>query len=183
MHRRGGWEKLDFAAALADEDSRLAVDGDFPLAHRDAGLYATHLERWEQFVGRDQMLVLLTEDLDRNPVEICQRIFTFLGVDESFVPLIGVKYNTKEQFGITSQPEAVGMSLRHSPPGRLIARMFPQRVRRSIRMKLTAPTFRPGFGEVGEDVKQQLRDSYRTEILALQERYGFDLTDWMSGSR
>ena len=199
MWTRSGVESLDFADAIADDDTRTAPNGFLPAAHRNAGLSATHLARWEQCVDREQMLVLLTEDLDANRVEVCQRIFAFLGVDDSFIPATDFEQNRSDQFGIArsesprstvagpalhrSRSETLALNLRHSPPGRLVARRVPQRTRRMARNTLKPPAFRTGFGKVSEDVKQQLRDSYRPEILALQDRYGFDLTHWMDASR
>ena len=199
MQTRSGLESLDFADAIADDDARTAPNGFLHRAHRNTGLYATHLARWEQCFDREQMLVLLTEDLDVHRVEVCQRVFAFLGVDDSFIPATDFEQNRSDQFGIArsesprstvagpalhrSRSETLALNLRHSPLGRLVARMVPQRTRRMARNTLKPPAFRTGFGEVSEDVKQQLRDSYRPEILALQDRYGFDLTHWMSGSR
>lgn len=46
-----------------------------------AGMYITHLNRWLQFFPREQMLILILEDLIKNPSEEVNKIFKFLGLE------------------------------------------------------------------------------------------------------
>ena len=58
------------------------------------GLYYTHLARFEQYFPRDQMLIILYDDLKQNMQETCRRIYEFLDVDISFRSSIKKKYMT-----------------------------------------------------------------------------------------
>jgi hypothetical protein len=50
------------------------------------GRYDTQLSRYYKAFPREQMHVLLFDDLKQNPVETVQQMYRFLDVDPSFVP-------------------------------------------------------------------------------------------------
>lgn len=52
----------------------------------EQGLYATHLKRWLRHFRREQILVVLMEDVEAAPAEVCRTVYRFLGVDEGYVP-------------------------------------------------------------------------------------------------
>jgi hypothetical protein len=52
----------------------------------EQGLYATHLRRWLRHFPQEQVLVVLTEDVEADPAEVCRAVYRFLGVDDGYVP-------------------------------------------------------------------------------------------------
>jgi hypothetical protein len=52
----------------------------------EQGLYATHLRHWLRHFPRERVLVLLAEDIARDPLGASQQVFRFLGVDDEFQP-------------------------------------------------------------------------------------------------
>ena len=92
LERRRGTEPLSFEAALDREASELPRELKLLLetsGYRDApfstsfvarGRYAEQLERWFELFPREQVLVLLSEDLVTNPAAEMSRIARFLGV-------------------------------------------------------------------------------------------------------
>lgn len=94
LHERSrGFETLDFAAALdaeserlAGEDARLAQDPTYVSeAHKHfsylaRGDYALQLARWFAHVPRDQMLILRSEDLYKQPAQTVAQVAAFLGI-------------------------------------------------------------------------------------------------------
>lgn len=52
----------------------------------DQGLYAQHLERWLQYFPRNQILVLLFEDIVDDKAGAARSVFRFLGIDENHQP-------------------------------------------------------------------------------------------------
>ncbi len=87
-----GMEDLTFAdaldaepARLAGAEERLAEPNAVDLGHRRGsyvarGRYLEQLERCWAELGKDQVLVLFTEDLDRDPGPTLERAWTFLGL-------------------------------------------------------------------------------------------------------
>jgi len=69
-------------APLSIEEA-LRDHGDFLLA---PARYATHLARWQAQFPREQLLVILYDDIQRRPSEVLRRAFAFLEVDADFQP-------------------------------------------------------------------------------------------------
>ena len=90
-----GFEHLDFATALAQEEQRLAGEEERLLAdprYRSVahqhhsyvarGMYARQLESWYDAFPREQILVLAAEDLFAQPETTLHRVQTWLGLEE-----------------------------------------------------------------------------------------------------
>lgn len=83
-----GTEPLTFEAALDAEAERLdrADDGTASVAHHKRhsyvtrGRYAEQLDRWLAFYPREQLLVLFSEDLYRDPGATYAQVLDFLGL-------------------------------------------------------------------------------------------------------
>jgi len=57
--------------------------------------YAEHLERFFDQFPRDRILIMIYEDIEKDPRAFIQRIYEFLDVDTQFVPkAITTRYNT-----------------------------------------------------------------------------------------
>lgn len=84
-----GKEKLTFAEAIDKEAERCRET--LPLQHRvysyvDRGFYAHQVRRLFNIFGRDNILVLLSEELRNDHNKMLHCVSEFLGVDSSFVP-------------------------------------------------------------------------------------------------
>ena len=80
-----------FESAIENETVRV---GD-SVRHRpyvNIGFYYQHLQRWTSIFNRNSIKLLFFEDLKDDEVAFTQRVYDFLGVDDSFEPDIGVKY-------------------------------------------------------------------------------------------
>lgn len=77
-------DEMSFEDALKTED-----------VYIDTGLYGQHMERYLEHFSREQILLLVFEELIANPAQELGRIFSFLGVD---IPqdLDPSKYHTNE---------------------------------------------------------------------------------------
>lgn len=52
----------------------------------EQGRYATHLKRWLQYFPSEQILVVLMEDVEKDPLSVARNVYAFLGVDSSYQP-------------------------------------------------------------------------------------------------
>ena len=89
MEIKRGKEKLSFADAIEQEADRCREA--LPLQHRvysyaDRGFYAHQVRRLFNIFGRENILVLLSEELRNDHAKTLRQVFEFLGVDSSFVP-------------------------------------------------------------------------------------------------
>ena len=86
-----GLETLDFEDALRQEDSRNeALTGKWaeiqPFNYTGRSRYAEQLMPFRELFGPENILVIKSETLQRDPNETFARLFKFLGVDPSFQP-------------------------------------------------------------------------------------------------
>ena len=57
------------------------------------GFYHRHLSRYFKIFPKEQIKVFLYEDLQKNAARVMRELFKFIGVDETFVPNMQVRYN------------------------------------------------------------------------------------------
>ena len=95
MELRWGRETGTFEEALDREETDLpgvlerlrtnpnaSVSSGLGRSYVARGLYADQLERWLQLFDRDQLLILMSDDLDQDPAATVSRVAGFLGVPE-----------------------------------------------------------------------------------------------------
>ena len=50
------------------------------------GMYAAHLKNYLKLFSKDNILILIHEDIKKNPAAFMKKIYQFIGVDDSFLP-------------------------------------------------------------------------------------------------
>lgn len=79
----GEYADLSFEQAIIEHESLL-----------NPGLYTDHIERTLKFYPRDQLLILLFDDLKHNDADHVKKVFEFIGVDPEFSPsMLGKTFN------------------------------------------------------------------------------------------
>lgn len=68
----------------------------------EQGRYMEQLDRYRTLFKPEQLLVLIYEDIERNPEEFMKRIYAFLGIDTSFVSSM-----LHEQINVARTPKRV----------------------------------------------------------------------------
>jgi len=86
-----GEEVLDFDHAIARPDLQDRYIG--------AGLYSEHLERWLSQVPRNQILVLILEDVAQDPEREVNKVFAFLGLQEFKLDSYALRNQAKYDMG------------------------------------------------------------------------------------
>ena len=89
-----------FVEALHDEPRRLAEGWYLSFCYLTTGFYARHLARYDALFAREQLMVLLYDDLIADPLAVVRSIFRFLDVDESFAPNVSVRHNVTRDVGL-----------------------------------------------------------------------------------
>lgn len=51
-------------------------------------LYYTHLSRWLKYFTKEQIFIIIVDDLKKNPEEVAQNIYKFLGVNYEYKPFM-----------------------------------------------------------------------------------------------
>lgn len=171
--RDGHETLLDFSEALKAEASRIQ-DNWMPLWHyKQRGFYYSQLRRYYDLFPAEQIRVYLYDDLSQNVNHLLTDLFQFLGVDDTFSP------------DMTSRPNASGIpknKLLHSflsknnPVKSILRPLIPAQTRQTIRKNnLEKPT-------ISAEIRAELIDQYRDDILQLQALIERDLSAWLQPS-
>jgi len=172
---RIGREPLtDFAQALREEDDRIWYNWHYQFHYRNRGHYYAQLKRYFEVFGREKVGVWLYEDLSNDPVGVVQCALRFLGVNDTFTPDISRKHNPSRipksefaRFTIRLMNTTLPVVSKVSPPA---SEGFRQLV--NSRILAESPPIDP-------EIRKQLREGYRKDILKLQELIGRDLSVWL----
>lgn len=171
MHVGEGRETLtDFAQALQAEEMR--IRNNWGWGHYvSVGFYYAQLKRYFDTFNQDQIRVYLYEDLQANPIGLLQDIFRFLGVDETFVPDISIRHN------VTGIPKnnVLRALLQSLNPVKPVFKLFlPAMLSHYIKKQtfVKPPSLSP-------ELRRQLIEVYREDILKLQYLIQYDLSKWL----
>lgn len=183
---RDGKEPLtDFAQALQEEEIRIRSNWEPNWHYRQRGLYHAQLKRYFDRFDRGQVRVYLYEDFNANPIDTLQDIFRFLGVDDTFTPDVTQRYNVSGVYKSKAlhslqtfllAPNLIKSTLRQFLPKDLYRRLVSRKksVLTDIRSEqtLVKPKLLP-------EVREQLIQAYREDILKLQDLIQRDLSEWL----
>lgn len=164
--RREDTEPLSFDDALAAEEQRIA-EGWGPMWHYGAkSRYAPQLARWQARFDA-QLHVALTEDLDADPVAVCQAIFGFLGVEAAFLP------SCRDRYNVGSAPRGVKAEGQLHRALVAMGARVPWPYRRQIRDALFPRQV------MGPDLRRRITEQhFSDDIEATETLTGRDLAAW-----
>lgn len=174
--RREGREPLGFGAAVAAEADRIAHGWGLLWRYVDTGRYGQQLARYLDVFPQEQLLVLRHEDLVRTPLEVCRRVFAFIGV-RPVVPI-----DTTGRFNVSGVPRSQLLHRLSNPPApvrRAVARLAPDRVTDRLRRVHADATSRNlQRPEPDAEVLAHIRGRLASDLDLLAELTGWDVSAW-----
>ena len=182
-HRvRQGHEPLSFPDALAQEESRLSEhweqlsrDGNGKFGYFRAGCYATRLAPFVEHFDREDLHVLLQEDLAQDRfAQTMAQLLGFLQID-STVRLETARMNAPDRPRSATAAEA-HRRLKQTFLRSVYLGLVPVPVRRVIRNTLFAPATYP---PIDPGLARDLRERYAAEVSACATLIGRDLSQWL----
>lgn len=149
----GAETTTDFGEAVREEEERLRGGLPFTYGYKRWGRYHRQLEPFVERFGRERVQVHLYEDYQQDAQAVLRATCGFLGVDSGpAVPVVG-RHN-------------VGGAPRGPRSGRVA-----RRLRRPAGTATPAP--------MGPQVRAELIEEFRPEIVLLQDLIGRDLSAWL----
>lgn len=143
-----------------------------------AGRYDDHLERFRRHFSDEQMLVVLTDDLRRDPPAVLQRTFEHLGVDPAFAP--GAVPQQNVSWGLRRLGVLRGLDVLWRPVGRVTGARSPAQSlwarSRHVRQLFWDRASRPA--PLRPEDRAYLEALYRPHVEALARLLGRPLTEW-----
>ncbi|PPS44234.1 sulfotransferase [Chroococcidiopsis sp. TS-821] len=161
----------DFRQALREEETRIRDRSVLLWHYKSKGFYYKQLKRYLDLFDRSQIKICLYEDLNTNPAGVLKDLFEFLAVDSSFEADVSRKYNVS----VVPKNPLLGSLIKNFKSVKPIMKnLLPDGVRHYIRSKVfdTPPPISP-------ELRKQLVEEYREDILQMQELLGRDLSGWL----
>ena len=136
------------------------------------GHYAEHLERWWSRFPREQMLVLLYEDLVRSDAETIRKIYEHIGVRSDFVPSwIGKTDNAAVFPSLRAKLRRAGLD----PLVKAVGRSF---IGDRIRARVNAKKKNAEGIDIDPELKRSLDAHYKPHNDRLRTILGRPLENW-----
>ena len=165
----------DFVAALAAEDQRMA-DGWQPLfGYSRFPRYAEQLARYLALFPRDQILIRLYEEFERDPATLMQDILGHIGVTSGFRPDMAVKHNAG---GVPKNRIFQDFLMKSNPVTRAIGLVVPQETRLRIRDRLAGFNLKRDE-TMPPEARAILLNRLGDQIRQLQPMIDRDLSAWL----
>jgi hypothetical protein len=178
--RMGVEPRKRFAQALREEPLRMRSGWHYVFHYRSRGLYYQQLKRYYEVLGRERLGVWLYEDMREDPASVAQSVFRFLEVDDTFTPDTSSRYNPagvpasrSARAAIRATNRVVWVLRKVLPPtSRILPLAF--KMRRVVQSRvLTEPP------PIDPELREELVEGYKEDILRLQELIGRDLSMWL----
>lgn len=182
---QGDEDIASFGVAIEAEDDRkkggrvpTGCQKVFGLFYRDLARYRDQVDRYVSLFGRDQVCVVLYDDLVADTPATYRHVVRFLDVEAGRHP----------EFGVVNANKVVRSArtrdlLRHAPPGlRRAGRMVvpDARARAALRRRLHALNTRARARPVMDlDLRRRLVEEMAPEVRRLEELLGRDLRAWL----
>ncbi len=175
--RRADREPIsEFEIAFNKEEERKNENWSPLYYYKEKGYYAKQLEPYYSLFPKENIKILLFEDLIKNPIETSQEIFKFLNVDDSFIP------DTRGKTNVSGIPKGIFgwliMKLRYYNliPNIQFSNYLPAFIVQSL-FKVAYKKPKP----LNKKVFQRLTQTfYKEDILTLEVLIGKNLQHWFN---
>lgn len=177
--KRFDHEPLPFEQATdaAVISRRLADNWNIFYDYTGFGRYYEQVKAYLDAFGRERVLIVLYDDIQKDPLQVCQSIFAFLGVAADFVPNVRFKYNNLTGEARVKWP--IRMLTSRNPLKRAAAALIPKPLRQLILFGAGKLLLRRG--ELGDSTRRALAHGFAEDIARLETLIGRDLTHWRGG--
>lgn len=184
MVANGYEKKSEFNSALAEENKR-KTDEDFQKSNAhgnpwlfryfESGLFSCQVQRYFEVFGKSNCLVLLFDELIKNPVSVSQKCYSFLSVDQEFKPATD-KLNEKKQ----PRSQALQYFVKSVLPKVRDSLGLPKGLLGNTPSKILKLNKKSGNqNELDLMTKKKLLEKYKEDILKTQKLIEIDLSRWL----
>lgn len=177
MHlvKQGREPLASFKDALAQEENRINAGWGYLWYYKQMGLYANQIKRYLKEFENSQLRIFLYEDLDNSPEKVLKEVFSFLEIEDEFMPPVLSRHNIS---GV-KRSRLVDNLLENDNSFKSALRPFlPTKFRQELANFVRVRNFKKYT--CPEDVRSQLIKEFRDDIMELQDIVQRDLTGWLT---
>ncbi|GAB64079.1 MAG: sulfotransferase [Candidatus Jettenia sp.] len=172
---RDNHEILSFYDALMAERERMELGWSDIWRYAESSLYTERVKKYISVFGRDNIKILLFEDLVDDPEKVMRELFEFLRVDTNFC------CDTSKVYNKTGKPKSSLISNYFSKPNFLktiAKKIIPEKIR--IPIRLTMMNINTGKKPLMDSMsKKYLVEYFRNDVIQLEKLTGRQL-NWLS---
>jgi hypothetical protein len=183
--RRVALEPLSFDAAIEEQVVAERIRDNWNIFYDYAGFgrYYEQVKAYVEAFGSDRVLILLYDDVQRDPVGVCQRICAFVGADAAFVPDVSRRYND-----LTGEPRRKWL-LRILTSKHPVKRALAAGVKALLARLPREPTVKAVDGfvrrvfqhrrvDMTPQTRTRLKQAFADDVRRLEALIGRDLSHW-----
>lgn len=180
MHAIREWNEPSesFREALEKEPERIAAGWGLLWHYTRAGFYFEQLDRYYKLFPRDQIKVVLYDDLVKDSQGLMRDIFTFLGVDPTFIPDTNARPNVS---GFPKSPAfhkfMYQLFMENNPIKRISRILFPKKLRQDVMVNMRLMNLEKK--KMPKDIRIELDNLFREDIQKLEKLINRDLSFWV----
>jgi len=137
-----------------------------------SGMYASQVQRYYDTFPEKQILVVLFDELKKDPANTVQLIYRFLDVDPSFKPDFSVKHNAS----FLPAGKWSGRMINNIFLRKLVIDRVGQKVKEPLKKIFFKTT---GLPVMNEEEKSALHRTFEKDIVSLQKLINKDLSPWL----
>ena len=158
--------------AVRSFDEELTLES----SHVKEGFYYARLKRYFDLFPRQRIKIYIFEEFKKNPLRVLVDLFEFLGVDPGFVPDTSIRHNPgavpkfRHLNRLFYHPSLIGITNSLLPEGL-------KGVAKQVRALNLKPT-----PKLSPDLRAELLNLYRQDILKLEGLLDRDLSIWLGES-
>ena len=161
------WSLLGTPGVSAEDGIRQGFHG------YDNGFYSVDLRQWFERFPRENIRIILFDDLVSRPDDVMRGIFEFLDVDPAVKVSTHITHNASGTIRYPRVKRALDLGLKLAYP--LVPRRF--KGKRAARL-LERPLMRKP-APISPELRSRLLDEYQDDILETSRLIGRDLSHWL----
>lgn len=146
------------------------------------GHYARHLKRYLEFFDAEQILIRFFEDVKECPEELVRDLYSFLGVDESFVPGgLETKVNPARTYRSTLLNRLMWDTadlLRSAVSSRLVSALKATGIPGWLRSVNVQPMDSTEVSGPSPELRRSIEEDFKEDVAWLEDFTGRDLSHW-----
>jgi hypothetical protein len=175
MMRDGRETTSQFPRALEAEDERVRSEWELLWHYKQMGFYHAQLERYYDTFDASQIRVVLYDDFSSRPADVVRDLFTFLEVDDRFQVDTSGRFNTSM---VPKHPTYHRLIAGENLVKSMLKPLLPSALRGRVRSSLVQSNLTRPEG-LAPEVRRELADVFRPDVLRLQGLLGRDLSHWL----
>lgn len=146
----------------------------------DFSLYVKHLKKLYQYFAKEQIRIVLFDELKQEPLRICKEIFEKIGVDPSFNPNVEVKHNTTQKARSSTYAKVLKKLLNNENPlKKTIKKVIPGNKVSKYGELLRDVNVKSGTHQpMDEEIRKYFVDFFKPHNKELEQLIGIDLSKW-----